>query len=498
MKRLNQKGNILLFAVVAMTAIAVLGTGIYFITTTATFSGLGANQQNRAYQLAIAGRDYALTKNLGDTASLYPSGRDFTFTNGDKFHLVISGDTITSTGIVNVGTPYEAKRTIMVTKTGFGSQADISFAKDIQSFTAPAQSKAGFITTDTGAGQVSLGKIGSSWQGTFGALWYQGAAAPGNCIGGRCEFGTGFRAFFVFQFGAGSTGDGFTFTFFNGDTATNNFYSVGGHTDRGELMGYAGDSKTTTSYLDLDNRTTAGCPGTLGCTGGRGIQPPKMAIEFDPYANHGTSDVCASGSRRDGYDISDPSNNNKGNHVAYVFWGENTLSTCDPTLPVGSVGRNTYDDNRHNMGNDSSSDPRNSRRPTDGADPSYYDASSQWPSNRSWLLSNAPTNIYAVRIEVMRSTAVNAGGNYEYTVKSWIKQCAVDIACTTYDDTSSFSNTKVDYNTADTATLTRTTPIQLTLGLHNKFDTFFFGWTTATGGATQNILLNRFKINFKN
>jgi hypothetical protein len=40
MNYFNQKGNIILFAVVAITAISVLGTGIYFMTTTATFSGL--------------------------------------------------------------------------------------------------------------------------------------------------------------------------------------------------------------------------------------------------------------------------------------------------------------------------------------------------------------------------------------------------------------------------------------------------------------------------
>lgn len=224
MKLLNKKGTVLLFAVVAMTVISVLGTGIYFMTTTATFSGLDANDQNRAYQLAVAGRDYALAKNL--TAA---EGGYFTFTNGDKFRLQIgvnNPDEIISTGIVKEGTPYEAKRTITITKTGFSSQSDISFANDIQAFTAPAQSQAGFITTDTGAGQVSLGKIGMT--STFGALWYQGAAASGNCTGGRCEFGTGFRAFFVFQFGAGSTGDGFTFALKNGDPATNDVYSVGG------------------------------------------------------------------------------------------------------------------------------------------------------------------------------------------------------------------------------------------------------------------------------
>ena len=120
---LNQKGSVLLYAVIAMTAISVLGTGIYFLTSTSTFGGLRASQQNRAYQLAVAGKDYALTKVLGDTASQYPSGRDFTFTSGDKFRLVISGDTITSTGIVNENTPYEARRTITVTKAGFGSEA---------------------------------------------------------------------------------------------------------------------------------------------------------------------------------------------------------------------------------------------------------------------------------------------------------------------------------------------------------------------------------------
>ena len=81
MTRLNKKGTVLLYAVIAMTAISVLGTGIYFLTSTSTFSGLKANQQNRAYQLALAWKDYALVKNLGNTASLYPSGMDFTFKN---------------------------------------------------------------------------------------------------------------------------------------------------------------------------------------------------------------------------------------------------------------------------------------------------------------------------------------------------------------------------------------------------------------------------------
>ena len=59
MSLLNHKGSALLFTVIAITSIAVLGTGIYFMTTTSTFSGISANDQNRAYQLAVVVDDAA-------------------------------------------------------------------------------------------------------------------------------------------------------------------------------------------------------------------------------------------------------------------------------------------------------------------------------------------------------------------------------------------------------------------------------------------------------
>jgi len=461
MRRVNDKGNVLLFAVIAMTFMSVLGLGTYYLTSTSSFGIIGAADENRAAQLARAGINYALMMNLGNT-----DGRDFTLSDGSKFRLVISGNTITATGIVKEGTLYEAKETVSVTETGFGSRPDISAAEDIQSFTSPAESRSGFITTDTISAQISLGKIGMG--STFGALWYQGSAVPGNCKDGRCDFGSGFRAFFVFQFGAGSTGDGFTFAFFNG--TENDVHAVGGHTGRGELMGYAGDSRTDeagTNFLDGRN--------------GRGIQPPKVGIEFDVYSNRGDDNVCNSGSRNDGIR----------NHAGYVFWGYNTDSPCTTT-----TGRNTYDDNRHSAGSGSGPDmPRNSRPPSEASDTSYFNAFSlSWPSD--WLLSNTPSNVYAFRVEVKRSLTVNANGNYDYEIKSWVKQCATnDITCPTYDETSNFANTKTDY-TADAATLTRT--IDLDSTRHQKFNTFFYGWTTATGGATQNILISRHKMSFRN
>jgi hypothetical protein len=484
---LNQKGNVLLYAVIAMTAISVLGTGIYFLTSTSTFGGLRANQQNRAYQLALAGKDYALAKNLGNTAPLYPSGRDFTFTNGDKFRLVIVGDTITSTGIVNVNTPYEARRTITVTKTEFGSQAGISFTKDIAAMGViqPTSAPVDFISKTASA--LSLGKIGASYQSQFGAVVYSGNAVQGNCGAGKCQFGSGFNAFFVFQFASGSTGDGFTFTFFNGNN--NNSSSVGGYAGTGELLGYAGNSYVSGTYY-LDGQ------------GGRGIQPPKVAVEFDPYANSGTESVCGADSR---YDASR-------NHMALVFWGDNT------TFCGATVGKNTFDDNRHGAGTDpdpSGTNPMNAKSPIDPTLPpwsacNYFNGNTQcsggalgWPTN--WLL-NAPNNVYAFRMEVRRSlTAV--GGNYPYEIKAWIKPCGSgDLACSAYNDSSNFANPKViryqDSNPADIPTLNRTTetipptPILLNEANHQAFNTLLFGWTTATGGATQNVNITRFKMNF--
>ena len=462
MKIKNQKGNVLLFAIVAMTAISVLGTGIYFLTTTSTFSGLDANAHARAYQLAVAGRDYALAKNLEAADS-----GDFTMANADKFQLLIAGDTVTSTGIVNAGTPYEARRTITATKGGFGSQADLTFARDITAMgiTQPTSAPSDFISkTDTA---ISLGKVGAAYGSKFGAVVYSGNAVEGNCVGGKCEFGAGFRSFFVFQFAAGSTGDGFTFAFFNGNNNTSS--SVGGYSGSGELMGYAGDSYISSGYY-LDGQ------------GGRGIQPPKVAVEFDPYTNTGTG--CFSG-RNDG----------SLNHIAYVFWGDNTTS-CTST-----VGRYTFDDNIHGAGTGGAEDPVNGLRVGAGGSAcSYFNGVNlcgggtlSWPSN--WLLNTGFPNIYAFRMEVQRKLTPEASGHYQYRIKTWIKQCTSgDPTCASdYAEDAAYLNTKQDY-TADNPTLDRT--IEISSGYHDQFDTLFFGWTLATGGATQSVNISRFRMNF--
>jgi hypothetical protein len=109
----NQKGNVVTYVIVAITMAATLAVGMVYMGSSSTF-GLGeitANNFNRAYLLAQAGKDYALIKSIGDT-----TGRNFTFANGDLFRLVISGNNIQSTGIVSPGTPFEARRKISITK----------------------------------------------------------------------------------------------------------------------------------------------------------------------------------------------------------------------------------------------------------------------------------------------------------------------------------------------------------------------------------------------
>jgi len=482
MKLLKQNGNILLYAVVAITAVAVLGTGIYFMTTTATFSGLGANAQNRAYQLAVAGRDYALAKNLPATA-----GRDFTFTNGDKFRLVISGDTITSTGIVSEGTPYEAKRTITVTKSGFSSAADISFAKDIGSFSPTATAQTGFASTDTSAAQISLGQLQAS---KFGSVWYGGTSTIGNCQSGKCDFGTGFRTYFTFKLARQGTDipHGFTFAIFNGED--NSSSSVGGDYGLPELLAYGGNSCTA-----RNGWSPYACTNFLDSTG-NGISPPKLAVEFDGRPNCCDSGTCTPfpATCKTDFCNRDTNSNSRSDgpqtHMTYVFWGDNSASAeCS-----SKDNSRSYDDNRHGAG--SASDPVNATS-TDTSDTMDYFIGSTPAWAADWLYNTA--KVYAVRIEVTRASTINTNSKYFYTINTWVKRCSSEsisdpTACSEY---AGLSNTKIAYSPSPADTPTIETTIELDQTHHDKFNKFLFGWTAAAGGASrENLTLSNFQLYF--
>jgi hypothetical protein len=111
---------------------------------------------------------------------------------------------------------------------------------------------------------------------------------------------------------------------------------------------------------------------------------------------------------------------------------------------------------------------------------------------------------WAVRLEVQRSTTPNGSGNYEYTLKTWLKKC-VDADCTNLVGTSFFQNTRFEYDwttagitpmtqTIELSNLSSPPPGQLDF-LHDRFDRFLFGFTSASTSA-QTIEIRKFQLSF--
>ena len=85
----NERGNVIAYVVIAITTVAALVVGMFYMNTSSTLGELGARNENRAYSLALAGKYYALINNLPDNTATYPNGQDFVLdsANGDMFRL---------------------------------------------------------------------------------------------------------------------------------------------------------------------------------------------------------------------------------------------------------------------------------------------------------------------------------------------------------------------------------------------------------------------------
>jgi outer membrane protein assembly factor BamB len=109
---------------------------------------------------------------------------------------------------------------------------------------------------------------------------------------------------------------------------------VGGDFQLSELMGYAGDSR-----LDA-----AGTTFLATNPDDRGLDPPKIAVEFDTRTNNTAGDPppdYCSGADANAETRNDPLAGNK-DAVQYVFWGRTSF------LNIPCRDNNTlYDDNRH-------------------------------------------------------------------------------------------------------------------------------------------------------
>lgn len=163
---------------------------------------------------------------------------------------------------------------------------DVGMAAMVQTAVTP-YSNAGAIQigSDALGSFISMGMdIGSA----YSAAWYGGTQNVGGmsanfCSAGKCRFEYGMRAYFTVDYDGSA--DGFTFALMNG--ADNTTSSTGGP---GGYMGYAGSSGGST-----------------------GIDPPKLALEFDTYTNTG---------------FNDPGSSNK-DYMNLVFWGADDASTND-------------------------------------------------------------------------------------------------------------------------------------------------------------------------
>jgi outer membrane protein assembly factor BamB len=204
--------------------------------------------------------------------------------------------------------------------------------------------------------------IGGGGANQFGSAFYAGTETIGGerdyCQQGACMFALGVRVFFLLDFS--QQGDGITFTLLNAsgkdaeDKPLNSASSVGGDFQLSELMGYAGDSR-----LDA-----AGTIFLATNEDDRGLDPPKIAVEFDTQTNKTAGDpppdYCADISTANEETRNDPIPFDPPeidppeirDMVQYVFWGRTSFLNipCRPRpwlLPPETNSNPLYDDNRH-------------------------------------------------------------------------------------------------------------------------------------------------------
>ncbi|NCF64141.1 MAG: hypothetical protein GWP58_14930, partial [Gammaproteobacteria bacterium] len=135
-------------------------------------------------------------------------------------------------------------------------------------------------------------RIGRGLSDQFGSAFYAGDESIGGdqdyCAQGACLFALGVRVSFLVNFS--QQGEGITFTLLGKGfpaplTPNNSASSVGGDFELSELMGYAGDSRLVPDpdpLNDLDFLATN--------PDDRGLDPPKIAVEFDTRTNNVAGD----------------------------------------------------------------------------------------------------------------------------------------------------------------------------------------------------------------
>ncbi|EKO40127.1 MAG: hypothetical protein B193_1146 [Solidesulfovibrio magneticus str. Maddingley MBC34] len=445
-------GGSLLSVLIAITLLAALSATVAKLYSGTLSTSLAGVQDARAYYLALSGLN-AWSADMTGTYSLA----------GGTFTLAQSGpDAQGYYTVTSLGSYAENANCLLTAKRK--SAKPITFDDDIEDFVLPvvgktANSKYAVLVFDKDLSNAQSGwsesdwatlwaanasryaggwlRLGSDAKNTNGAVWYGGdhgvcPATPcpsGVCKDGACTLGKGLRAFFRFTFSCYDTSedstscaDGYTFAVIaaDNDPATASGGPASG--SMGELLGYAG-------------------PGPSG----GGIAPPKLAVEVDTYPNLGKGKETEVNNRHDA---------GNENHVAVVYWGDNS-------------GRNaSYDDNAHGVG----------ANPTAGS--TGYVAKGKAASGPNWLEDG---QVHALRLELHRAGAGTTSGTYR--LKVWVDPAAAGL-----DDVTA------DY-AAELPLIDHTTTLS---GRYNTgLDVIRFGWTEGTGGAVQTVAIYDFSLDFR-
>jgi len=124
MLRKEQAGSVLIFIIVSMVIVAVMGTAMFRLFSSSTYSELFINNKTKAYYLAQSGRNYAtfVQNNLpaGDRVAIDAAlnGKTLILPEGKIYLSSVTDDKrsyMESTGIVNEGSALETKQKIKFT-----------------------------------------------------------------------------------------------------------------------------------------------------------------------------------------------------------------------------------------------------------------------------------------------------------------------------------------------------------------------------------------------
>ncbi len=378
--RSAQAGFSMLFIIGVILALSTLSAGILSMSTSSLYTELNALSFAQARSVALSGYTYVQQfkedyDELEGVTIQVDSASQFTIGDDMRQHQDSEGNLwmeVEITGTVHKGTANEAN---YVLDRSFQpeDQGAITFADNWEDFKAITPSN---NTTPITKNDDKTFTIGNNQNYAFGAFYYMGTKrlnwGDNECTTGECQFKRGFRLFFVSDYET-SNADGIVFTWFNAQadagsyhgndcedyyaffnsgvscssfTDSNNpiyvsvynacsdssnctlYASVGGDSQHGEMIGYAGDGRYYQSYNSSGYSTLKGWLDPEQ----NGIQPPKMGIEFDNFYNSASS-ICnrgvvappQSGTRND------PGSSGNASHVAYVF-GPSGNSVGGPSL----------------------------------------------------------------------------------------------------------------------------------------------------------------------